>query len=209
MKVIGIVCSPRIDGNTEILVQEALNSAQGFGADIELVRLAKLKITPCDGCFSCRKTGECHIKDDMQRIYDKLLEADGIILGSPVYFWNVSAQAKILIDRSTRFAKDHALRNKVGGIVVVTGRAGATTAFSTIATYFNLSRMTCAGGAIGHGGDRGEVRKDERGMAEAKALGRVMARLMKRAVNIRPDDAIEQPLTMPPRVEITELDIPS
>ena len=107
-----------------------------------------------------------------------------------------SAQAKILIDRITRFVKDHALRNKVGGIALVTECAGATTAFSTIATYF--SRMTFAGGAIGHGGDRGEVRKDERGIAEAKALGRVIARLMKRAVNIRPDDALKQPLKMPP-----------
>ena len=201
MKVIGIVCSPRISGNTEILVQEALNSAQDAGAETELIRLAKLKIAPCDACFSCQKTGECHIKDDMQQIYGKLLEADGIILGSPVYFWNVSAQAKILIDRCARFIENRELRNKVGGAIVVTGRAGGTTAFSTLATFINHNRMIFAGGAIGYAGNRGAVRQDERGMAEAKALGRVVVRLMQRAANIKPEDALEQPLKMPPRVE--------
>jgi len=208
LKVIGIVCSPRINGNTEILVQEALDSARNNGADTKLIRLAKLKMAPCDGCFSCHKTGECHIKDDMQQIYDELLGADGIILGSPVYFWNVSAQTKILIDRCTRFIEKRGLRNKVGGAIVVTGRAGGTTAFSTLANFFNHTRMTFAGGAIGYGTDRGEVRKDERGMAEARALGRVMVRLIRRAVNIKSEEALEQPLKMPSRIKIHEFDTP-
>ena len=69
IKVLGICCSPRLHGNTEILVQESLAKAQGVGAEIELVRLAGKTIAPCDGCLSCRQTKVCRIKDDMQDIY--------------------------------------------------------------------------------------------------------------------------------------------
>ena len=82
MKILGIVCGPRLRGNTEIILQESLDAAQEEGAEIELVTLAGKTIMPCDSCLSCDETKECRIKDDMQDIYIELLEADGIIFGT-------------------------------------------------------------------------------------------------------------------------------
>ena len=201
MKIIGFSFSPRKNGNTEIMIREALNSAKENGAkETELIRFHNLKVAPCNGCWTCRTTGKCKIKDDWQQIYDKLLEADGIILGSPVYWWDVTAQTKIFIDRSCSFGSTRILRNKIGGIIVVTGRAGNTLAFTTLATYINLTRMTLAGGAMGYAAQPGDIRDDKRGMAEAKALGRVVVRLAKRAARIDPTDQLEQEMEMPVRV---------
>ena len=170
MKVLGIVCSPRLHGNTEILVQASLAKAQEEGAEIELVTLAGKTIAPCDSCYSCRKTDKCHIKDDMQDIYTKLLEADGIIFGTPVYFGTVCAQAKALIDRSYVFLGEHKLRNKVAGVVVTTGRLGGTSAFTVFSVFSNVQRMIIVGVAIGFGGaEKGQIRNDKRGMASAEA----------------------------------------
>jgi len=94
MKVLGIVCSPRRGGNTEILVREALQAVEKAGGEIRLCLLSEMDIQPCDACGACRETNECVIDDDMQKIYDHLLAVDGLILGTPVYFINVSAQAK-------------------------------------------------------------------------------------------------------------------
>ena len=96
MNIIGIACSPRKDGNTDILIKEALAGAKDSGAKTELITIRDNEIKPCDGCGSCVNTGICHIKDDMQIIYKKMLDADGIILATPVYFWTVSGQAKVL-----------------------------------------------------------------------------------------------------------------
>ncbi|MFC2060339.1 flavodoxin family protein [Chloroflexota bacterium] len=103
---LGIVCSGRKEGNTEILVKEALASAQEAGAQTELVLVAGKDISPCNGCCSCRQTDVCHIQDDMQSIYEQLETVDAIIFGSPVYFHSVSAQAKAIMDRTYLFLKD-------------------------------------------------------------------------------------------------------
>jgi multimeric flavodoxin WrbA len=100
MKVIGLFGSPRRGGNTEILLEEALKGAENEGAEIERLFLGDLDITPCTECHGCDETGSCVILDDMQKIYPKLLEADIIILASPIFFYGVTAWAKILIDRT-------------------------------------------------------------------------------------------------------------
>jgi len=197
MKILGVVCSPRRGGNTEILVEESLASATDLGAEVELVTSASMNIAPCDACESCRTTGKCRVDDDMQEIYAKLLEADGIIFGTPVYFWGVTAQAKALIDRTFVFLEGRRLRNKVAGVVVVARRLGTTPAFSAFHDFFNIHRMVSAGGAIGYtseeeisreergggvvayAGKKGDVRQDKQGMAEAKALGRAMVKSIK------------------------------
>lgn len=175
MKVLGIVCSPRLRGNTEIMVQEALAKAQEEGAEIELLTLAKKDIAPCDACESCRKTGKCHIEDDMQQIYDKLLQADGIIFGSPVYYWTVTAQAKALIDRTYLFSKEYKLKGKATGIIGVGERLGITDVFAAFTSFFYLQRMIPVGFAAGFGDKKGEVRDESavniRGMKEARILG--------------------------------------
>src|SRR5512136_288519 len=103
MKVLGIFGSPRRGGNTEILLEEALKGAEAEGAEVERLHLTDINITPCKECHGCDRTGECILQDDMQKIYPKLLEADVIILASPIFFYGVSAWAKSLIDRSQAF----------------------------------------------------------------------------------------------------------
>jgi multimeric flavodoxin WrbA len=179
VKVLGIVCSPRRRGNTEILVEEALISAKECGAEVELITMAGMSIAPCDGCESCITTKKCRLDDDMQGIYPKLLEADGFIFGTPVYFWGVTAQAKALIDRTFVLREGRSLRNKVAGVVVVARRAGATHAFSAFRNYFNLQRMPSPGGAIAYAHKKGDVREDSQGMAEARALGKAVAQAIK------------------------------
>ncbi len=190
MKVLGIVCSPRINGNTEILVKEALDSAHKLGAETEMIKVSDVNIMPCDGCETCEITGECKIEDDMQGIYTKLLQSDGIILGSPVYWWGVTAQAKIIIDRTFVFRRGRRLRNKVAGAVVVARQVGASNAFSELNDFFGLHRMIPArsmgprteeelakewgGGVIAYADKPGEVINNQQALARAQSLGVAM-----------------------------------
>ena len=190
MKVLGIICSPRKNSNTGVLVKEALDSARIFGAETEIINVSDINITPCDGCESCTITRKCRIDDDMQDVYTKLLQSDGIIFGSPVYFWNVTAQAKALIDRTFVFRRGRQLRHKVAGAVVVERNSGASFAFSALNEFFNLHRMIPArsigprteeelakergGGVIAYADKAGEVKKDKQAMAEAQSLGKAI-----------------------------------
>ena len=99
MKILGIVGSKRKNGNTSALVMSALESAQGYGVETELIFLGDYSIKGCTGCEGCRDTYKCVINDDMQKIYPLLMESDAIILGSPTYFYNVTADVKAFIDR--------------------------------------------------------------------------------------------------------------
>ena len=100
MKIVGISFSPRKKGNSVILLEEALKGAEQEGAQTELVTTAGMNINGCNGCNSCIKTGECHIKDDVQMINDKMIEADGIVFSTPIYFYGMAAQAKAVVDRT-------------------------------------------------------------------------------------------------------------
>ena len=99
MKVLGLFGSPRKGGNTELLLEEALKGAEREGAEVERLHLTDFTITPCKECHGCDQTGQCVILDDMQKIYPKLLEADVIILASPIFFYGITAWAKALVDR--------------------------------------------------------------------------------------------------------------
>jgi multimeric flavodoxin WrbA len=183
LKVLGIICSARRGGNTEILVREALEGAKDTGANVELLKISEMKIAPCDGCMTCHQSGECRIKDDMQKIYEKLLAADGIILGSPVYFWSISGQAKPLMDRTYALRyRHHKLKNKVGGAIVVAGRRGSVSALSVINNFFLGHDMLVTGlGIAGYGTKKGEVRKDEHALKSARSLGAQVTELIKHA----------------------------
>jgi multimeric flavodoxin WrbA len=99
MKVLGVLGSPRANGNSELLLDAALEGAREAGADIEKIRLSDLDIEPCRECHGCDDSGECIVSDDMQGIYPKFIECDGLILASPVFFMGISAQTKAMIDR--------------------------------------------------------------------------------------------------------------
>ncbi|MEM2876370.1 MAG: flavodoxin family protein [Candidatus Bathyarchaeia archaeon] len=180
MKVLGVVFSPRKNGNTEILVQEALKGAEEMGADTELVATRELNINPCDGCGSCQKSGVCRINDDMQKMYEKLLDADGIILGTPVYFWQMCAQAKTFIDRTYALTFPNLkLANKVGAAIAVAGRTGAVEVLNTLSRYFINNHMIVAESVEGLASEKGSIVNDERGMRSARELGKQVALLIK------------------------------
>ncbi len=174
MKILALSCSPRKQGNTAILLGEALKGAQDEGAEVELYSVSGKTIEPCDGCGTCWETGECHIKDDMQELYKKLLEADGIIFGTPVYFYSMSAQAKAIIDRTMPLGRPgKSLANKVGGIVAVAGSLGLIDAVKDLYFYIVIRSMIPANYVAAYG----DAKKLEKGRKAAYDLGRQMVQI--------------------------------
>jgi len=175
MKILAVSGSPRKNGNTVILLNEALKGARREGAKTELYSVSGKTIAPCDACISCRKTGKCHIDDDMQELYPKLLEADGIIMGTPIYLYTMAAQTKAIIDRT--FALDHnqtALANKVGGIVVVAASLGVLQTVKDLYFYYISMQMIPANFIAAYANTRGEAKKLEKCLTAAHNLGRQM-----------------------------------
>ncbi|MFH1032434.1 MAG: flavodoxin family protein [Chloroflexota bacterium] len=170
MKVLGIVGSARKGGNTEILVKEALAAAREAGAQTEIASVVGKNIAGCDGCASCHTTGSCRIKDDMQPIYKQIEVADAIILGSPVYFHTVSAQAKAIMDRTFVYIKDKKLKGKVGAPVLAARRVGGGQTRDLMYGYFIAQGMIPIRGAIGYGREKGEVKQGVGGIHGLSAL---------------------------------------
>ncbi len=145
-KVLGILGSPRRGGNSEILLDEALRGAKSQGAEAEKAVLNDLRISPCQGCDKCFQTGKCVINDDMEIIYEKLRTADALILASPIYFSNVTAQTKLMIDRCQCFwARKYLLHipseKKQRGIFISVGSMNAEQflgAIRVVRFFFNL-----------------------------------------------------------------------
>ncbi|MCL4439713.1 MAG: flavodoxin family protein [Firmicutes bacterium] len=98
-KVLAFIGSPRKDGNTSSIVGEVVRGAKEAGAKTKVYYLNEMNIGPCQSCFYCRGVEECSIKDDMQSVYVDIKEADAIVIGSPIYFGQVTAQTKLLMDR--------------------------------------------------------------------------------------------------------------
>ncbi len=187
MKVVAFNGSARKDGNTAILIKHVFSELNAQGIETELVQLAGTKIQPCIACYKCweRKNRECAVHDDSVNEYiRKMIEADGIILGSPTYFSDVTPQMKALIDRTgfVSRANNFLFRRKVGAAIVAVRRAGATHVFDTINHLFLSSQMIVPGSIywnIGVGREIGEVEKDDEGIRTMKVLGENMAWLLK------------------------------
>ncbi len=178
MKVLGLSFSPREQGNTEQLLDKAFSGAQELDAETELFRVAGKNIKPCDGCGSCFKIGGCHIQDDMQELYDKMLEADGIIFGTPVYFYNVTAQGKAVIDRTIALGRPgRSLANKVGGIIVVGGSLGLVDAVKELYFYMATRHMLPANFVAAYAAGKDDVKRLEKCMMAAEDLGRQMVKI--------------------------------
>lgn len=183
MHILGIVGSPRVEGNTERVVAEALKAAEEDGAETELLRLADRDVKPCDACLSCRKTGECRILDDFNPVFEKMFQADGIILASPVYFSSATPQMKALIDRAgyLSIAKGRVFENKVGAAIAVARRAGQNFTFAQLLFFFLHQGMIVPGSTywnVAFGRNRGDVETDEEGLRTARNLGKKMVWLI-------------------------------
>ena len=180
MKILAISGSPRKEGNTVTLLNEALAGAKSEGAEVELYSVAGKNIQPCDGCWGCTRTGECHIKDDMQVLYNKMVEADGIIFGTPIYFYGMTAQAKAVMDRTIALGKpERNLTSKVGGVVAVCGSLGLVDALKDFSFYMMTRRMLPAGHVSAYAGSPDDLKKMEQCMKAIRDLGRLMVALVK------------------------------
>jgi len=178
--VIGVSCSPRKNGNTDILVRQVLATAAKGGGAVEFMRVSDMKISPCDACWTCAETGQCHIADDMQDIYPKLLRADGIVIGSPVHMgFSVSGQGQVFLDRTFSLWHQKKLRNKAGGCVVVSNRRGGISTIRVINGALSSHHIIIAGYANGYGHAPGDVQNDERALSEAIALGKRLCELIR------------------------------
>ncbi len=188
MNVVAFNASARKDGNTAILLRRVLQELEREGIATELVQLAGETI---HGCLACRKCSanrdrRCSRDDDVvNACIEKMLAADGILLGSPTYFTDVSTEMKALIDRCGFVAKANGdmFRRKVGAAVVAVRRAGSTHAFDTMNHFFTLRPMIVPGSSywnMGIGLEKGDVEKDEEGLRTMKVLGENMAWLLKK-----------------------------
>jgi multimeric flavodoxin WrbA len=188
MKVIAFNGSPRRDGNTKILIDTIFEILQKEGIETEMVQLGNKKVHGCTACGKCKEIqdGTCHIKNDhLNLCIEKMVEADGIIIGSPVYFADVTTEVKALIDVAgyvTR-ANGFSLKRKIGAAVIAVRRGGALHTFESINNFFLINQMTVPGSSywnFAFGRNKGEVVNDEEGMQTMKDLAENMAWLLKK-----------------------------
>jgi len=188
MKVVAFNGSPRKGGNTEILLGQVCRVLEEEGVRTEQVALRTLKVAGCIACMKCfeKKDRQCAVKnDDANACIERMLEADGILLGSPTYFADVSAGIKALMERAGMVARanEDMFRRKVGAGVVAVRRAGSVHAFDSINHFFLIGQMIVPGSSywnVGIGRDPGQVQSDEEGMQTMTVLGRNMAWLLKK-----------------------------
>lgn len=185
MKVLGIMGSPRIKGNTDLLLDEALKGAQSRGAETEKIIVDKLKISPCREYYGCLKDGKCVIRDDMDGLYQKILDADAVIVASPIFFYTVSAQLMLLISRcQALWARRYVLKNldipvKRGAFIAVGATKGAKLFDGpklTIKYFFQAINAEYAEELLIRGVDKkGEIKEHPAALADACAIGQKLA----------------------------------
>ncbi len=184
-KVVALNGSPRKDGNTSILIRQIFDELEREGIDTELVQIGGQLIRGCMDCRKCFENRDCRCVFDDDIVNDcieKMIDADGIVLGSPVYFLDVTPEMKALIDRAGVVARanDGIFRRKAGSAAVAVRRSGANHTVDTLLHFMLYSGMVVPGiPAIGIGRDVGNVLKDEEGIARAKDVGKNMAWLLK------------------------------
>lgn len=187
MKVLGINSSARKDGNTAILMEKVFEALNKEGIETEMIQLSGKIIEPCKACWACGGKRNCvHKKDQFQDIFEKMTQADGIILGSPVYTANISANMQALLERASVVTdmnrKENLFRYKVGAAITAARRGGALNALDAMNHFFMLQNMFIVGSTywpMAYGQMPGDVQKDEEGLATMSNLGQNMAYLLK------------------------------
>jgi multimeric flavodoxin WrbA len=193
MKVVAFNGSPRKGGNTEHLIRHVLAVLKEEGIRTELVQVGGKKVHGCIACGKCfvNQDGKCVFDDDIiNKCIGKMVAADGIIIGSPTYFADVSTETKALIDRAgfVVMANGGLLSRKMGAAVVAARRAGAVHVFDSINHFFGISNMYTVGSSywnLGIGMNPGDVEKDEEGIQTMRNLGANMAWILNKLENGR------------------------
>lgn len=188
MKVVAFNGSARLDGNTAILLKTALGELEREGIQTELIQLAKEQLQGCGACYRCFKDKDERCSVDTDPVNDyiaKMAAADGILLGSPVYFADITANMKALIERCGMVGRANGdlYQRKVGAGVVAVRRGGAIHAFNSLNHFFSIGQMVIVGSSywnIGIGREPGAVASDEEGMKTMQRLGQNMAWLLKK-----------------------------
>jgi len=188
MKVIAFNTSSRQDGNTAILIKQVFKELESSKIKTELIQMAGQKISGCIACGQCfiLKNNKCVLTGDLVNDYlAKMIQADGIIIGSPTYFADCTAGAKALIERAGMVsrANNNLFKRKVGAAVVAVRRAGAIHAFDSINHFFTIGEMIIVGSSywnIGIGREIGEAINDQEGLETMSVLGQNMAWLLKK-----------------------------
>jgi len=188
MKILALSCSPRTGGNTDLLLDEFLRGAQEHECSVEKLQVARLNIRPCVHCDNCIRNGVCSIKDDMQELYPKLLQADVLVLAAPIYFMAHCAQAKLLIDRcqvfwARRYRRNETLRDspvKPRGIFISVGATHGNKVFAgaktTMKWLFDALDMEYWDNLLFEGLDeKGAVHNHPTALKETYNLGRKIA----------------------------------
>jgi multimeric flavodoxin WrbA len=188
MKVLGIMGSPRRHSNTEILLDKALDGARAAGAEVEKVLISKLKISPCLEIYACLKDGNCAIRDDMDALYKKLLEADHVIFASPIFFYGITSQAKAVIDRcQALWVRRHILgmgkedkRERRGAFISVGATQGKKLfdgAVLTVKYFFHAIGVEYSGDLLVRGIDnRAQIKEHPANLEDAFRLGQQLVR---------------------------------
>ena len=184
MRVLGIAASPRREGNTDLLLAQAMKGAASKGAEVKTIVLNDLKITPCQHCDTCFEAGECRIEDDMPMVYGELERADRIVLASPVHFLGLTAQAKAMIDRcQALWARKYILkqpplgdkRERKGLFIAVGGMKLANLfepSLATVKALFKVLDITYAGDLLFPGIDElGAIKKHPDALKQAFLAG--------------------------------------
>lgn len=188
MKVLAFNGSPRPKGNTAILINHVFEELQLEGIETELINIGHDKINGCLACGYCKREQNykcCQTDDPINQYVEKMMQADGIIVGSPVYFSDITAQTKAFIDRAGYVcrANGSVLRHKVGASVIAVRRCGAMPAFNTINNFLHINEMIMPGASYWNmalGREIGDVEDDTEGIATMHSLGKNMAWLMKK-----------------------------
>ncbi|MBW2059175.1 MAG: flavodoxin family protein [Deltaproteobacteria bacterium] len=184
MRVLGLSCSPRREGNTDLLLREFLRGARELGAETYRLDACSLRISPCKGCGACEKTGRCVVDDEMQRVYDRIDEAAVVALASPIYFYNVTAQCKILIDRcqalwSRKYIlkmKYHAKKGFFLSVGATRGKKMFDCAVLTVKYFFDAVGAVYAGDLLFCQVEgRGEIRNHPTALRQAYEAGAGLA----------------------------------
>ena len=185
MKVLGIMGSPRIKGNTDILLDEALRGAQSGGADVEKILADRMKIAPCREFYGCLKDGKCVIRDEMDGVYPKIIAADIVIIATPIFFYTVSAPLLTLISRcQALWARKYVLKNldvpvKKGALIAVGATKGEKLFDGlklTIRYFFKAINAEYTDELLVRGVDKkGEINQHPELLTKANELGKRLA----------------------------------
>ena len=192
MKILAVSCSPRKKGSTVEILEEVLTGAREEGSDTELYSVSGKTLNGCNSCYACGEKGKCVQNDDMDELYSKMVEADGIVFGTPIYYYGMTSQAKAIVDRTFSLnTPETSLKNKVGGIVTVAGSLGMIDAIKDFYFLFAVKQMLPASYVAMYSGAVHDLQKLEKGMKAARDLGRQMVKLA--------DKKFEYPEEFPPR----------